>query len=686
MDNILPHEIPTIPFEISWLSFNERVLQEAADRHNPLIERFRFLGIFSSNQDEFFKVRVANIQRKITNTSEPLLRREYTRLLRQIQRNVQHLSERFEQIYQQILKELAQQNIHFLLEGEPSPQLSRLLTQRFRDKILRHIVPILITEKINLRARLQHDISYLVVEIRDRHQRQYAIIDVPERVPRFIEIPSPRSRKRHYIMVLDEVIRHCLDEVFKPFFAYQELRAWSMKFSRDAKFDLPHDPYRTTVEKVSSGLRQRDLGEPVRLSFDKETPRSVVNLINDRLGMDEYDSLIAGGRYRNFKDFISCPNPGSKRLEFRRIPALQHKQFLSSRNVFAAIDKQDILLHYPYHRFSHFTEFVRQASMDPAVQAIYINVYRVAEKSRVIESLVDAASNGKRVIVNIELRARFDEESNLDLAEFLSDRGIQVMFGIPALKVHSKICLVERKVEDTSRYYANVSTGNFNEDTAKTYSDVALFTSDQELCYELHKIFDLIERSYLQYEFRHLMVSPLNGRSELLRLMDQEIEHCKAGRKSGITLKLNNLTDPELTAKLSEASTVGVKVRLIIRSMCTLVPGIPGLTENIQIISIVGRFLEHARILFFQNNDQPRIYITSSDWMERNMDERIELIFPVRDAEACAILIQVLDMQWKDNCKARIIDRELSNQYVDTGRKRRYDSQYQTWRWLQKTG
>ncbi len=672
--------------ELSWLSFNARVLQEAADVNNPLIERFRFLGIFSSNQDEFFKVRVANIQRRISMASDPVIKRDYTRLLRQIQRTIQHLSEQFETVYGSILKNLAQENIFFLHEGELSPQQSRLLTQRFRDKILRHIVPIRITENINLRTCLQHDISYLVVEIRNRNDKQYAIIDVPTKVPRFIKVPSPRTRKKHYVMVLDEVMRHCLDEIFAPFYEYQELQAWSMKFSRDAQFDMPHDPYRTIVEKINLGIRQRDRGEPVRLSFDKSMPRSVVRLISERLGMDDLDSLIAGGRYRNFRDFISYPNWGRKRLEFRRLPAISHRLFRSASNVFAVVDQQDVLLYYPYHRFSHFTEFVRQASMDPDVESIFINIYRVAKDSRVIESLIDAVKNGKKVIVNIELQARFDEELNLDMAEFLSNSGIRVMFGIPALKVHSKICLIERRVGEGLRYYANIGTGNFNEQTAKIYCDLSLFTSDQELCYELRKVFELIERSYLKYEFRHLMVSPLNAREMLTHLIDREIENCRNHQRSGISIKLNNLSDPELIGKLCEAGMAGVPVRLIIRGMCTLVPGVAGVSENIRIISIVGRFLEHARILWFHNMGDPKIYISSADWMTRNMDERIEVGCPIRHPRAREFLARLLEMQFSDNCKARLIDKEQSNTYVSTGKKRRYDSQARVWRMLQDTG
>ncbi|MHC8441627.1 MAG: polyphosphate kinase 1 [Candidatus Eutrophobiaceae bacterium] len=675
---------PTIPLELSWLSFNERVLQEAEDMRNPIMERFRFLGIFSSNQDEFFKVRVANIQRSIDDAPNPEAKKTYARLLREVQKIVVRLGDRFELAYQNLLKELAKQNIHFLLEDQLDKKQSVWLLKHFREKILRHIVPILLTQSINLRTRLQHDTTYLVVELAHRGDKQYAIVDVPVLGQCFVKLPESGKRKACCYMVLDEVIRHCMGEIFENFFNYESLRVWSMKFSRDASFTLTDDPYRSFYEKVGYGIRQREGAEAVRLGYERGMPNSLLNLLRTKLGMDEFDSLSAGGRYRNFSDFISFPNPGRKSLEYRPMPALLHKRFLAARSAFAAIDEGDIMLYHPYHRFSHFTEFVRQASMDPNVGCIYINVYRVAHKSRVIESLIDAAANGKRVVLNIELRARFDEESNLELAKLLDKSGIQVMFGIPSLKVHSKICLVERRVQDSMRRYACVSSGNFNEETAKLYCDLSLFTSDQELCSEFVKVFELIEKTYLQYDFRYLLVSPLNVRGRLNALIDREIENCRQGIASGITLKVNNISDERIIAKLYEASQAGVKIMLIVRSVCTLVPGISGMSENIRVISLVGRFLEHARILWFHDAGQHDLYITSCDLMTRNLDERIELGCPVRDENARNMLIEIINAQLKDNCKARVIDIEQGNGYAETGRKRLYDSQMKIYALLSK--
>ncbi len=669
--------------ELSWLSFNERVLQEAADIRNPLIERVRFLGIFSSNQDEFFKVRVANLRRLSIHESKQG-GGESLQLMKEVQKKVRGLSDEFDHIYAEIETELTKKKIFFLPEGELSAKQSDWLREHFRDKIMRHIVPILVSNKKRLEDSLEAEVSYLIVQIKRKADVSYAVIDVPESVPRILNVPPDRGHARNYFMLMDEVIRHNLDQIFTPFFDFDSLEAWSMKFSRDSEYILGDDPEVSLVKRMSQSMKQRMHAEPMRLSYDKKMPQQMVEMLLQQIGIEDIDAVIPGGRYRNFRDFIGFPNPIGPHLEFQRFPAIQNSQFQRHRNVFDAIDESDILLLYPYHRFSHFTEFVRQAAFDPQVSAIKINIYRAASNSRVAESLIDAARNGKHVSVNIELRARFDEQHNLQMTEKFVDAGIRVTFGIPSLKVHSKLCIVAKQIEGKERLYACISTGNFNEKTAKIYTDYALFTAKQSLCREAREVFTFIDCSYRQPRLKNLLVSPINTRSGLARRIEREITHVQQGRRGLIRAKLNNLVDDHFVNLLCEASQAGVQIELLIRGMCTLKPGVKGISENIRIISIVDRFLEHSRVIHFHNNGDDEVYISSADWMTRNLDERVEVTCPILDPQLQQQMLQVLDLQLKENYKAREIDAAQSNQYVKRGNQRKVHSQLQVYDMLQQ--
>ncbi|MAT51299.1 MAG: polyphosphate kinase 1 [Porticoccaceae bacterium] len=673
---------PYFAKELSWLSFNERVLQEAADRRNPVVERMHFLGIFSNNQDEFFKVRVADVRRTVKQEELEGRVGEASRLLSEIQDKIVHLSTMFDTIYQDVLKELENKKVYFIPEERLSEKQSHWLDKHFRDHILPHVVPIWVSDSIRLDKLLDDDVSYLAVQLKKGKQRRYAILDIPERVSRFINIPPDRGHARNYYMVMDEVIRHCLDQIFDPFVEYDSVQAWSMKFSRDSEYELYDDVEMSLVEQLTRGMKQRLTAEPVRLSYDRTMPSEMVSLIRERLGIENVDSVIPGGRYRNFRDFIGFRNPSKKWLENPPLPALRSQAFDRHRNVFEALDAGDILLYYPYYRFNYFTEFVRQASFDPAIKEIKINIYRVAANSRVIESLIDAARNGKRVNVNIELRARFDEEHNLELTEKLADAGIKVTLGIPGLKVHSKLCVVTREVNGVSKRYAVLGTGNFNESTARVYTDLALFTAHQELCDEAQSVFQFIETSYRHPRLRHLLVSPLNTRSEIERLIRREISHAKAGNKGLIKIKLNNLVDRDIVNLLYEASQAGVQVRMIVRGMCSLVPGIKGVSDNISVISIVDRYLEHTRVLVFDNLGDPDVYISSADWMARNLDERVEVSCPVYDPDIKKLIVETLNIQLSDNQKARIINAKQDNPYVRRGNRRKVRSQEAVYQYL----
>ncbi|KJS08007.1 MAG: polyphosphate kinase [Gammaproteobacteria bacterium BRH_c0] len=661
--------------ELSWLSFNERVLQEAADTRNPIVERVHFLGIFSNNQDEFFKVRVAGVRRAAREEERSGNPGEASRMLAQIHDRIVELTEKFDVIYHDVLKQLKSKKVFFISDEKLSDKQSKWLDKHFRDHILQHVVPIWVTDTIMLDKLLDDDVSYLAVQLKKGKLRRYAILDIPERVPRFINIPPDRGHARNYFMVMDEVIRHCLDKIFNPFVDYDSVAAWSMKFSRDSVYELYDDLDLSLMEKLSLGMKQRLTAEPVRLSYDKTMPSEMVSLLRERLGIENIDSVIPGGRYRNFRDFISFSNPGNKWLENQPLRALECHAFDSHRNVFEALDAGDVLLCYPYHRFNYFTEFVRQAAFDPAVKDIRINIYRVAANSRVIESLIDASRNGKKVTVNIELLARFDEEHNLKLTEKLSNAEIKVTLGIPGLKVHSKLCVVTRESPAGDKRYAVLGTGNFNESTARIYTDFSLFTANQEICNEAASIFQFIETSYRQPRLNHLLVSPINTRTEVERLIQREIDHARSGGSGLIKVKLNNLVDESIAALLYTASQAGVQVKLIVRGMCSIRPGIKGVSDNISITSIVDRFLEHTRMMIFDNMGDPDIYISSADWMTRNLDERVEVSCPIYDPAIKKLLIDIMDIQLADNQKARIIDSEQKNAYVPRGNRRKVRSQ-----------
>jgi polyphosphate kinase len=664
------------PKELSWLAFNERVLQEAADPRNPIIERLRFMGIFSNNQDEYFKVRVAGLRRKSQQEELRSGTHEARTLLNKVQAKVRKLSDEFDAIYAELEVELQKKKIFLLKESELSEKQSAWLKQRFKNKILRHIVPILVTSQRRLENSLQSEISYLIVQLKKGSDISYYVIDLPESLPRFVNVPPDRGTARNYFMMMDEVIRHCLDEIFGGFFDYDALDAWSMKFSRDSDYTLGEDHEQSLIKKLSEGMKQRMHGEPVRLSYDRTMPKAMRLMLQDQLGFEDLDTVIPGGRYRNFRDFIGFPNPIGPHLEFRKLPSVVSKRFTQKGNVFDAIDEADILLHYPYHRFSHFTEFVRQAAFDPSVTAIQINIYRAAKNSRVAESLIDAAKNGKFVSVNIELTARFDEQHNLQMTEKFVDAGIRVTFGIPSLKVHSKLCVVSREIAGKERLYSVISTGNFNEKTAKIYTDFALFTSNQEICSEAREVFSFIDHSYRQPRLRHLMVSPINTREGISKRIQQEITNVQAGGKGLIRAKMNNLDDGALIADLCEASEAGVKIELLIRGMCTLKPGVSGISSNIRIISIVDRYLEHSRVVHFHNNGFDDVFISSADWMSRNLDERVEVTAPIYDDELKKQILATLEMQFKDNAKARIINTTQNNPYVSRGNRRTIRSQH----------
>ncbi|MER0510492.1 polyphosphate kinase 1 [Aeromonas veronii] len=672
--------------ELSWLSFNERVLQEAMDKTVPLIERVRFLGIFSSNQDEFFKVRVSDVKRRILINEVHGGDDEAKVLLRAIQQKVMALGEAFDNTYKELLIALARHNIFLVNENQLSDAIQKWLRVFFKEKVLRHIIPILLNKEVNPVKFLKDEYTYLAIEMKKNGQViQYALVEVPtDDLPRFFQLPPEGTRRKKQIIILDNVIRFCLDEIFKGFFDYDEIAAYAVKLTRDAEYDLSDQLDLSLVDKMSDGLKQRLTAMPVRFVYEREMPAAMISFLKLKLQISSYDAIMPGGRYHNFKDFIGFPNVGRDYLENPKLPALDCRDFDGFVNAFDAITKQDILLYYPYHKFHHFTELVRQAAFDPAVSAIRINIYRVAKKSRIIHSLIDAANNGKKVTVVVELRARFDEAANIDWANILTDAGVKVVFGVPSLKIHSKLCLITRHENGEPVRYAHIGTGNFNEKTAKIYTDFSLLTRNPDITAEVEGVFEYIEYPYRRYKFNHLLVSPINSRRQLYRLIDNELSNAKAGQPSGIILKINNLVDKDLINRLYAAGQAGVPIQMIIRGMCALRPGVPGLSDNIKVISIIDRFLEHPRVMVFHNKGNPQLYISSADWMSRNIDGRIEVGTPIYDERLKQRIMDILELQLSDTCKARVIDADQQNEYVKRGNRRKIRSQVAIYDYLKR--
>lgn len=663
--------------ELSWLSFNERVLQEAADKSNPLIERVRFLGIYSNNLDEFYKVRFSDVKRRLfISQARGSSSSGAKNLLKKIQAKVLKTDLEFDNLYNELLLEMARNQVFLINERQLSINQQHWLKQYFKNHLRQHITPILVKNDVDLISFLKDDYTYLVFDIIHKQQSRHALLEIPsDKLPRFVSLPPEPPRRRKAIILLDNIMRYCADDIFRGFFEYDELNAYSMKMTRDAEYDLVNEMESSLLEQMSSSLKQRLTAEPVRFVYQRDMPRELVEILCDKLGISSYDSVIPGGRYHKFKDFINFPSTGKSNLINKPLPRLRHVGFDNYLNGFDAIRDRDILLYYPYHTFEHVLELMRQASFDPNVVSIKINIYRVAKDSRIIESMIHAAHNGKKVTVVVELQARFDEEANIHWAKRLTEAGVQVVFSIPGLKIHAKLFLITRTENNELVQYAHIGTGNFNEKTARLYTDFSLLTASPDITNEVRGVFNFIENPYRPVSFKHLLVSPQNSRQKLNEFIDREIGNAELGLNAGITLKLNNLVDPELVDRLYTASKAGVKIRIIVRGMCSLIPGIPDVSENIQIISIVDRFLEHARVYVFDNYDNPQVYISSADWMTRNIDYRIEVGVSVNDPILKQRILDILELQLNDTVKARVIDKDLSNHYITRGNRRKVRSQ-----------
>ena len=665
--DLLDHDLFT-PRELSWLSFNARVLQEAADSSVPVIERLRYLGIFSNNSDEFFRVRVAEVRRLIS-VAGGANKQQSKELLAAIQKRVSDLQREFDRNYKEIVRELAARRIYMINELQLDQGQAEFVQSYFDSTVLPELEPILLQESQAIPA-LNDESLYLAIDIKSGEKYDYAVVEVPtDRLDRFVEIPRRKGKAGKVFIVLDNIIRACLPQIFRGVLPVDSAEAYCFKFSRDAELEIDAGILQSLIDKMATSLKQRRKADAVRMVYDGKMPQRLLDYICARFGFGKYDSLIAGGRYHNSKDFMSFPNVGPKYLEFKPLPPIRVARLDEPGSIFDAIRERDVFLYYPYHPFDYVIDFLKTAALDPDVTAIKICLYRVAKNSRVIDALVNAVDNGKRVLAVVELAARFDEEANINWAQRLTENGIRVIFGIPGLKVHSKLILVERREGSATRFYSHVGTGNFNEKTARVYTDFTLITYDQNVGRDVYNVFDFLQYTYRRPDYRLLLVSPHSSRSGLLELIDQEIANAQGGYRASMTLKCNNLVDKELVTKLYEASESGVEIRLIIRGMCSLLPGVKGISENIQAISIVDRYLEHPRAYVFYNRGNPRYLIGSADLMTRNLDYRVEVLCPIFDEKAQRIIQDVLDQQWHDNVKARVLDQNQVNQYVESKKK-----------------
>ena len=652
--------------ELSWLKFNQRVLQEAADPSVPLIERLRFLGIFSNNLDEFFKVRYATVKRiDLAGKSgkKVLGGINAGRLLKEITQIVIKNQAESLDILASIQHQLTDHDIFIIDETRVTLDQAKFLKEFFIQKVSPALVTIMLND-IDKVPNLIDSKAYLAVKMvqfeKDRLSNRYILIEIPSSVERFVVIPSDDGKK--YVILLDDLIRFNLNVIFN-IFDYTSISAHMVKITRDAELDLEGDLSKSYIEKLMDSVKDRLEGDPVRFVYDKEIEQDTLDFLLNKMEIDTTDSLIPGGKYHNRRDYMNFPDLGATHLLYDKIEPLPIPGLEIQGSLLEKISKKDFLQYTPYQTFSYTVKFLREAAIDPKVKSIKITIYRLASVSHIASSLINAVKNGKRVTVSIELQARFDEANNIKYAEKMEREGVKLIFGVTGLKVHCKTCIIERLENQKIKYYGFISTGNFNEKTAKIYTDYTLFTAHQGILKDINKVFDFFEVNYKIKKYKYLIVSPHYTRTEFSNLIDQEILNRQEGKKSGIYIKMNSLSDYGMIDKLYEASRAGVKIKLIIRGINCLIPQVPGMSDNIESISIVDKFLEHPRLYIFENDTNPRVFISSADWMTRNIDHRVEVTCPIYDNDIKQELIETFNICWKDNVKARDFSSNKENAY-----------------------
>lgn len=665
--------------EKSWLAFNERVLQEAADHTVPLLDRLRFLGIFSNNLDEFFRVRYATVRRismskdlnkkLINGVQAKTLLQEITEIV--IKQQAKSLA-----ILQEIETELENVGIFIVDETQVNEEQKNFIHEFFIHKVS----PVLVTIILNDLAEfplVRDSYGYLAVKMVKKSaedpvksikkRTRYALIEIPAQINRFVELPAIDGKQ--YIIMLDDVIRMNLDNIFS-IFDYENISAHMIKITRDAELDFDSDLHKSFLEKISNSVRERRVGEVVRFVYDSKIDKDTLDFFLEKIDIEAVDSIIPGGRYHNRRDYMNFPTLGRKDLTIGKLNPLPVSGLNIEGSIIQQIKHKDFLVHTPFQSFNYVVKFLREAALDPKVTSIKITLYRLAKNSQIISSLINAAKNGKQVTVQIELQARFDETSNINYAETMQSEGIKLIFGVKGLKVHSKICVVERIEGKKIKRYGFLSTGNFNESTSNIYTDVTVLTSDSRIMKEVNKVFEFFEVNYKIYRYKDLIVSPHYTRSKFTKLIENEIEKALNDKPAMIRLKMNSLSDYKMIDKLYDASRAGVKVQLIVRGICCLIPGVPGLSDNIEAVSIVDNLLEHSRIYIFGTDEEAKVYISSADFMTRNIDERVEVTCPIYDDAIKTELIDTFKIYWKGNVKVRLHSERLENRYRRLGEER----------------
>lgn len=677
----------TIFRDISWLSFNGRVLQEAADETVPLKERIRFLGIFSNNLDEFFRVRVAALKKmaELGSKAKMHLEADPGRILQNIQEKVLQQQTAFEKIWKEILRELKKEKINIINEKKLSAAQQKFILNFYNEEVRSHIVPLMI-ESLQAFPVLNDKSIYLACKLSKKDKsipQRFALVAIPVRhLPRFIILPS--RRQEQYIILLEDVIRFCLPQIFS-FFGYDSFSAHVIKVTRDAEIDIDNDLSTSLIQKIEKGLKNRKKGKPVRFVFDKDIDVSLLTYLVKRLNLSQKENIIPGGRIHNFKDFMNFPETVFTQKNLRKKP-FPHPMLRSVNSVTGVVLNQDVLLDFPYHSFESVIDLLREAAIDPNVVSIKITCYRLAPKSTIINALTNAVRNGKLVTVVLELRARFDEEANLEWKTELEDAGVKVLIGVPGLKVHAKLCLIKRRENEVTTHYGFVSTGNLNEKTALVYADHCLLTANRSIMADVNRIFTYLEspktRAKLLKDCKTLIVSPVSMRKQMLTLINKEIKTAKNKKEAAIILKLNSLSDTVLIEKLYEAAKAGVNIKMIIRGICCMLTQNKKFKHPVLAISIVDEYLEHARVMVFKNGGRQKVFISSADWMVRNIDHRIEVTCPIIEKNIRTELIDILNIQLNDNTKARILDNEQSNNYINPRNKVKIRSQVETYNYL----
>ncbi len=676
----MKNSIKYINREISWLDFNLRVLEEASDKNVPLLERLRFVGIFSNNLDEFFQVRYSTVQRiaQSEKSGKKVLGGTNAReLLKNITEKVIIQQKKSDEILKKIQNELKNEKIIFINENEVLDNQIEFLNEYFIKNVSPSLVTTILSDEF--KQDFSNNIAFLAIKLDlniKNNNYQFATIEIPSELDRFIVLPKLNGNQ--YIMILDDLIRFHFKMIFN-FFDYKSIESHMIKVTRNAELDMEGDLSKSYINKIMESVKERTLAEPVRLVYDKEISSQTLRVLMKKLLIDSTDSLIPGGRYHHRRDYMNFPRLNRPDLHYKKLNPLTIKGLSLKSSIIKAIDSKDYLINTPYHTFSYVIKFLRESALDPDVKSIKITIYRLSKISNVVSSLINAARNGKKVLVQIELQARFDETNNILYAEQLKDAGVEIIFGVPGLKVHSKICVIEKVINNSKKRYGFISTGNLNEDTASLYTDYILFTSNQNILKESNRIFNFLQVNYKLKKYKYLIVSPHYTKNKLIKLIDNEIQNKKNNLPSGIKLKLNAITNFQIIDKLYEASCHGVKIKMIVRGICCLIPGLKNLSENIEVISIIDRFLEHSRVYIFENSGDNSVYISSADFMTRNIENRVEVATPIYDKLLKKQINDVFEIAWNDNVKARLVNRANSKDIIKPSSSDKLRSQWSTY-------